>query len=149
MGRDTHQRVRNLNKLLKAHNIVTWFDEEQMLGQIRAQMQKGIEESAVVLVCLTNAYARRVDGPNAADNCQLEFQYAMSTKSQGLLLPLAMEPLDPVTWSESLGFLKKNLYRHLIEDDASVVETLVYDILHLIRVHNLALEPGMRTWNQG
>ena len=47
-GRDNHGRVAKVNKWLKAHNIVTWFDEDRMKGNILQQMFQGIDNSRYV-----------------------------------------------------------------------------------------------------
>ena len=42
--------------------IKTWFDEEQIKGNINTAMSKGIRDSAVVLVFLTSAYIKKASG---------------------------------------------------------------------------------------
>ena len=47
---DNHERVRDVNKLLKELGFVTWFDDEKLTGNIVDQMTGGIDASAFVLV---------------------------------------------------------------------------------------------------
>ena len=47
VGRSTHERVREVNKELQEAGFNTWFDEEQLAGDIMQQMCKGIEATKV------------------------------------------------------------------------------------------------------
>ena len=59
-GRDNHARVKQLNAGLKQKGIVTWFDEQgDMKGEIVQAMTGGIDESDVVIVCVTRAYIEK------------------------------------------------------------------------------------------
>lgn len=56
VGRQNHERVSKVNEKLKEMGFSTWFDEEQLSGDIMDQMAKGIESTKVssvkiVLTC--------------------------------------------------------------------------------------------------
>ena len=77
LGRDNHARAAALNRALTSAGVPTWFDEEKMEGQVDVAMAEGLEESALVLVCVTQRYMEKVKGKNQADNCFTEFAYAV------------------------------------------------------------------------
>lgn len=142
LGRSTHERAKRLNARLGQHGARTWFDEERMEGHIRDQMRKGIDESAVVVVCITATYAEKVLKMTEPDNCQFELSYAMSRKNPRLLLPVVMEPAarSLATWQGDLASLTGTLYRDLTKDDASFehnVDLLAADIARIVRENDL------------
>ena len=53
LNRYNHDRAALLNKNLKARALKTWFDEEQMKGDIKEQMADGIFYASCVLVLVT------------------------------------------------------------------------------------------------
>ena len=61
-ARDNHERVQRLNALLQASGVTTWFDAEQMEGNIVDRMCDGIDRSTLVVICVTKNYIRKVAG---------------------------------------------------------------------------------------
>lgn len=102
LGRDTHARVKVLTAELGCLGWTTWFDENEMVGNIQAAMANGIDDSEVVLVCVTKAYCKKVsaaaENPRERDNCLSEWTYANNRKK--ILVPIVMEPclLNPCDW---------------------------------------------------
>ena len=47
VGRKNHDRVSKVNDKLKEMGFITWFDQEQLSGDIMDQMAKGIESTKV------------------------------------------------------------------------------------------------------
>ena len=88
---DNHERVRRIEAGLRSRGLNTWFDGDRMQGTIVQQMCNGIDESKCVVVFITSAYIAKVGGTNAADNCQLEFNYAMRRKTKDLMVAVVME----------------------------------------------------------
>ena len=88
---DNHERVRRINAALADRGLITWFDGDRMHGQIVSQMCNGIDASKCVVVFITSAYITKVGGANAADNCKLEFNYAMRRKTNDLMVAVVME----------------------------------------------------------
>jgi TIR domain len=118
-GRDTHARVARLSARLKERGLVTWFDADQMEGDIGDAMSRGIDESAVFVVCLTKTYEAKVAGDNAADNCKKEFKYAVLKRMNTRMLPVVMEQCmtNSRAWKGVLGMeLGSKLYCNLTKD---------------------------------
>jgi len=133
-GRDNHDRVAALNSSLKRRGLRTWFDTDRMQGNILDQMCRGIEDSAVVVVCITRRYVAKVAGDREEDNCKLEFQHAVRLKGIKQMIPVPMEEgvLDPTTWNGPVGMaLGGQLYRTKFTDDGAledVADSLLADI---------------------
>ena len=90
-GRNNHQRVSFINEKLKLSGFRTWFDEEQLTGNIDEEMARGIEETKGVIVFITQRYYNKVNGKKAGDNCQKEFQHASKIKTRAKMVPVVME----------------------------------------------------------
>jgi hypothetical protein len=78
-----------------------------MQGDINSKMTQGIDDSAVIVVFITNQYIRKVAGDGAAgadDNCKMEFDYAVC-----IGLDLNPEFLDCVRCLIWYGSLASNL----------------------------------------
>jgi hypothetical protein len=117
-GRDNHARAKRLNEGLQKLQVKTWFDDEQMQGNILQRMAEGIERSAVVLICVSRKYMEKVnmDGSN---NCKLEFEYAYKKRTSLCMLPVVMEESmsDTATWHGVLALVLGNhLYCKLTSD---------------------------------
>ena len=73
-NRNTHERVNILAQGLRKYGWTTWFDEDDMLGNIDAAMALGIDNCDCVLVCLTEQYCLKVNksaqDPYIHDNCE-------------------------------------------------------------------------------
>ena len=54
-GRSNHNRVTRIKKALDAKGVDCWYDEEQMEGDIQAQMCDGIDDSTTVVVFVTKS----------------------------------------------------------------------------------------------
>eukprot|EP00732_Lithocolla_globosa_P003008 Lithocolla_globosa_v1_NODE_2218_length_2105_cov_2.588780.p1 type:complete len:346 gc:universal NODE_2218_length_2105_cov_2.588780:896-1933(+) len=137
--RDNHERVANLNSLLKARNVSTWFDEESMHGTVSKRMSEGIDQASFVLVFVTSEYQRKVNKPDLVnDNCKAEFHYAIS-KKPGRVLPVVMEEemKSPEKWSGPLGFyLGQVLYVEASgEINDELVDKLIVQIVRLQQSH--------------
>ena len=90
MGRDNHARAKQLNESLQRLGFTTWFDDEQMRGNILLKMAMGIEVSAVILICVTRRYMEKVT-EDADNNCKIEFEYALDKRMTLNMLPIVME----------------------------------------------------------
>ena len=53
LKRYNHARAALLNKLLQTKGIKTWFDEEQMKGDVKEKMADGIFYASCVIVLIT------------------------------------------------------------------------------------------------
>lgn len=93
LGRNNHERVSKLNACMKALGMSTWFDEEQMRGDINQKMAEGIDNTSVVVVFVTKRYMEKVAGQcGPDDNCKFEFDYALLRKGVNYMIPVVMEP---------------------------------------------------------
>jgi len=125
IGRNTHDRVYELVKKLRDNGWTTWFDEEDMGGNIDAAMAEGIDNADAILVCLTETYCKKVNNtaknPRNRDNCLKEWTYA-NTRNK-LLIPVIMEPclLNPSEWPPGIVslYLGSTLYIDATNDDLS------------------------------
>ena len=110
MGRDNHKRVIAIADGLHKRGIKCWLDKNQMIlmEDIVSQMTKGIDNSSVVIACITREYIKKVsgrgfNGPN--DNCKIEFDYAVRRKTSRFIIPVIMEPecLNTKEWIGAVG----------------------------------------------
>jgi len=134
-GRDNHERTRRLNSSLKSLGFTTCFVEEQMEGNCLTRMAKGIEGSAVILICVTRRYMEKV-ADDADNSCKFEFDYALNKRTTLNMLPIVMEDsvADTSLWHGILGMtLGRNLYRKLTSDANFEFENAVKDIAVVIR----------------
>ena len=102
LNRETHKRVSEVVKGLQKYGWTTWFDDDDMIGNMDAAMADGIENCECFIVCLTEEYCLKVNAgskdPYIRDNCQKEWNYANNRDK--LMLPLIMEPcmLNTSNW---------------------------------------------------
>ena len=104
--RNNHYRVSLINRELKRRGYKTWFDEDEMAGNIAERMSEGIEQTKAVIIFLTRKYYEKVNGKNALDNCKREFIYAVQRKTPAKILVVVMEECmrDTGTWTNLFGF---------------------------------------------
>jgi hypothetical protein len=146
LGRNTHCRVHELVKKMRENGWTTWFDEEDMGGNIDAAMAEGIEKADAILVCLTETYCKKVNetakNPRNRDNCLKEWTYANARNK--LLIPVIMEPclLDMNSWPPGIVslYLGSTLYINASDDDLS--EGIIYANKFLL---NHGLIPNNKT----
>ena len=92
-NRNNHSRVKNLSKLLQKKGYSVWLDENDLLGNIDNSIIKGITNSQVVLVCLTEKYCNKINNsvydnsPN--DNCYKEWNFCLFKQKK--IIPIIME----------------------------------------------------------
>eukprot|EP01035_Chromulina_nebulosa_P033583 gene33583-44979_t len=120
MAQFNHKRVAKVNAALKKRGMTTWFDDEQMEGDIKSKMCSGIDHSRVLIVFITKRYLNKVGGNNAEDNCRLEFGYGARRKTAARMLPVVMEAeiRDTSLWDGQVGLvLGGSLYVDLATED--------------------------------
>jgi len=134
-GRDNHARATRLNARLQGLGFKTWFDNEQMRGNILQSVTKGIEGSAVILICVTRRYMEKVK-EDADNHCKFEFEYALTKRTTLNMLPIVMEASMTNTsyWDGTLCMtLGRHLYYKLASDLDLEFEVAVKDIAVTIR----------------
>ena len=124
-GRDNHKRVSLINDELKARGYKTWFDEEKLAGNIDMEMTQGIEQTEGVIAFITRRYYEKVNGENARDNCQKEFQHASEIKTRAKIVPVVMEESmrDATPWKGLAGI---NIGREMYVDMSGDIENKAY-----------------------
>ena len=117
--RNNHYRVSLINEELKKRGYKTWFDEDEMAGNIAERMSEGIEQAKAVIIFLTRKYYEKVNGKNALDNCKREFIYAVQRKTPEKMLVVVMEECmrDTRNWTNLFGFdFSSRLYVDMSKD---------------------------------
>ena len=133
-GRNTHHRVAALNAALKQRGIATWFDSDQMHGNVVERMAEGIDNSECVVVCVTENYIAKAagNGPRGVDdNVKREFDYACLRCGIAQMIPVVLEDSvrSTATWVGTVGFnLGSQLYIDASADgameDAAMLEAI-------------------------
>ena len=136
-GRDTHARMEKLHKALVCSSQVdSWFDNEQMQGDVTDTMCEGIDGCDIVIVCITRAFIDKCR-QKTNSNCKLELHYAYERKGAAKLLPIVLESncLDTRTWNGPLGmYLNKRFYIACTTDAEMLqnVGAIVKEVYNLI-----------------
>ena len=71
-GRNNHSRVKAVNTELQKNGLLTWLDDQKMKGNVVDQMCNAIDDSAIILVFVTQRYRDKVSNSNRMDNCKKE-----------------------------------------------------------------------------
>ena len=97
-----HARVSIINKRLKKLGYTTWFDEEQMEGNIRSQMVSGIDNTRLVLVFITKRYMKKINDGNRNDNCFMEYNYAFESEKKMLCVAFDDHTANSRNWTGTM-----------------------------------------------
>ena len=100
-----HAFVKRVNLELQKRGWKTWFDENQMDGNLRFRMAEGIDNTKCVVVFITREYRDKVNGIDMTDNCKYEFSYAMNQLGSQNMIPVILEEemRDTKKWKGELG----------------------------------------------
>jgi len=107
-GRRSHERVAKINEYLRGRGLVTWCDAESVEGDVIDKVCSGIDDTDVVLVCISQAYLDKVGGKHGAlDTCKKEFEYAERTKGAEKLVPVVTDGAvrNPRDWRGGVGMV--------------------------------------------
>ena len=94
LNRNNYMRCKDLtDKLIKSgYNV--WFDTYDLFGNIDSNIIKGINNSKIILVCLTKKYCDKINNcafkQLANDNCYKEWNYSLF--KQKIIILVLMEP---------------------------------------------------------
>jgi hypothetical protein len=123
-GRKNHDRVETINGFLQSKRCRTWFDSQQMRGDINSRMIEGITGSSVILVFITQNYIKKASGlgpKGEDDNCFFEFDNACLERGRRNIIPVIMEPecRDTSSWLAGTvkGKLGTKLYIDLADEE--------------------------------
>jgi hypothetical protein len=101
--KSTHTIVAQYNKELQKRGLKTWFDDEQMNGNIRDGMSDGVADSSVILVFVTKAYNEKIKKKTKTDNLFFEFNHAANEKPDAMLFAVLEEEMSQTsTWCPRL-----------------------------------------------
>ena len=131
-----HEFVKKVNLELQKRGLKTWFDENQMDGNIRFRMAEGIDNTKCVVVFITKEYRDKVNGIDMTDNCKYEFSYAMNQLGSQNMIPVVLEAemRDTKKWKGELGAaLGSMMYVDLSEMNDTMLELKYEDISRRIR----------------
>jgi endonuclease YncB( thermonuclease family) len=100
-----HEKVKLVNYALKYRGLNTWFDENQLSGNIRFKMAEGIDNTKCAIVFITKEYRDKVNGIDMKDNCKYEFSYAVNQLGPQNMIPVIMDHdlKDQKKWKGELG----------------------------------------------
>lgn len=138
IGRDNHERCRQLAKRLKEeyrYNI--WIDHAEMYGNIDSAITRGINNSAVVLICLTEKYNSKINDaanncrPN--DNCYKEWNYSLF--KQKLIIPVIMEESMKEIYLQREGIIPMYFHSTLFIDASIDIATATREIHKTLEKH--------------
>ena len=122
-----HNKILIINKELQKRGLVTWFDENEMEGNIRYKMAEGIDNTRCVIIFITKEYRDKVNGIDMKDNCNYEFTYAVNQLGSQNMIPVLMDKdmYNTRDWKGELGAaLGSMLYFDFIEDKIKSSEDL-------------------------
>ena len=118
LDRDNHARCRELYIKMKESGYSLWFDEKNMKGNIDNSIIKGINNSKIILICLTKKYCDKIN--NAAnnslpnDNCYKEWSYSLFR--QKIIIPIIMEPVMNEIYTQNDGIIQMYLNNTMFID---------------------------------
>tara|TARA_B100000575_G_C22970410_1_gene560199 strand:- start:289 stop:897 length:609 start_codon:yes stop_codon:yes gene_type:complete len=143
LNRNNHIRCKKICDKLNLDGYKTWFDHYNMNGNIDKCIMDGIDNSKVVIICLTEEYINKINNgilyDKINDNCLKEWNYTLF--KQKPIIPVIMEPAMKRIWNENgiiQMYLKTHLYIDLITDDYENNEyELLKKTLRKNKVYNL------------
>jgi len=122
-GKDNvnHKAVSRINDALKKKGIRTWFDENSdgngnanrvvSGGSLGAQFTKGIDNTSIVLVFVTENYWMKISSDNKFDNCCKEFNYSVLQEKAMIAVVMEKGMTDRKKWTGNFGaILGHDLY---------------------------------------
>ena len=119
-----HERATLLNAHLQEKGYKTWFDAEQLTGEMHSKVLDGIEKSFITLVCVTRTYLDKIASEDPMDHCKMEFMHARRMRKAPFMLAVVFE--DEMRrqdlWYGSVGAtLGDTLYVALTSDSDSAL----------------------------
>jgi len=144
LGRNTHERAKELSYHLMQLGWKVWFDEHDMGLNLDASMVNGIEHCDVFVLCFTKEYSKQLNSGSfnlqSRYNCLKEFTYANARNK--LILCVMFEPFSG-TWPMGIitMYLGNMLYVDGTGDD---LKKVAEQITTLLKRHNIS--PNKKFW---
>ena len=79
---DSQTEVLKLYEALIGDGYKVWIDKKKMSENIYERMAEGVEESSIILLCMTKKY-------ESSENCKSEYNYAKDCKKR--IIPIYFE----------------------------------------------------------
>ena len=121
-GRDNHSRCKLLCDKLIEEGFKVWFDSYDMHGNIDKSIIKGINNSKIFIVCLTEVYINKINEGvllnKINDNCFKEWNYALF--SNKIIIPVMMEESMHSIWEKNgilQLYLRSVIYLDILDDN--------------------------------
>ena len=136
LERDNHIRSKEIADMLLKKNYGVWFDNYDMYGNIDNAIMKGINNSKIVIICLTKKYCEKIN--NAInnnflnDNCYKEWSYCLF--KQKIIIPIIMEPCMKNVYFQD-GIIQMYLHNTLFVDCADDFNE--NQIIRFININNI------------
>ena len=93
VGIDNHKKCKIIADELILRGYSVWFDENDMVKNIDDKIMEGINNSKIVIICLTEKYCKKIeDGvryQRINDNCYKEWNYTLLKSKK--IIPIIME----------------------------------------------------------
>ena len=93
VGIDNHKKCKIIADELILRGYSVWFDENDMIKNIDDKIMEGINNSKIVIICLTEKYCKKIeDGiryQRINDNCYKEWNYTLLKSKK--IIPVIME----------------------------------------------------------
>jgi hypothetical protein len=130
-----HIFVKNVHLELQKKGLKTWFDENEIDGNIRFRMAEGIDNTKCFVVFITKEYRNKVNGIDMTDNCKYEFSYAMNQLGSQNMIPIVLETeiKDTKKWKGELGAALGNMLYIDFTSDFSVSDIKYEEIYQRIK----------------
>jgi len=122
-----HERVLRVGRVLSSRlGLKPWIDAHELRANLHKEMAKGIGRSKGVVVFVTKRYHDKVVGGDSHDNCQYEYELALSHKGKARMVAVVMERemLNPKEWRDIMIALGGSLYVDLTDLDQLSEEQL-------------------------
>ncbi len=139
LGRDNHERCKELYNLLVDKGYSVWFDENDMKGNIDNSIIKGINNAKIILLCLTEKYSNKINSavnnnlPN--DNCYKEWSYSLF--KQKLIIPVIMENNMKKIYTNTDGIIQMYLNNTLYIDLSENIKDNLFKIISTLDYYNI------------
>jgi len=139
LERDNHERCRELYNKMKESGYSMWFDEKNMRGNIDNSIIKGINNSKVILICLTKKYCDKIN--NAAnnnlpnDNCYKEWSYSLFR--QKIIIPIIMEPVMNDIYTQNDGIIQMYLNNTMFIDFSKEIDCNFHKLESTLKYYGL------------
>lgn len=139
LGRDNHERCKELYNLLVDKGYSVWFDENDMKGNIDNSIMKGINNAKIILLCLTEKYCNKINSavnnnlPN--DNCYKEWSYSLF--KQKLIIPIIMENNMKKIYTNTDGIIQMYLNNTLYIDLSENIKDNLFKIISSLDYYNI------------